>query len=617
VIGAGGYVYVNNPGLTILPQSVASPARESAREASALENRGGLSPLVPTDTSVATGSSVELAVRAADERGGPRGDVFVRFAIDEGAGTLLTEEARTDSAGIARTSLLMPTHPIEVVVHAALDDADAPVMRFTIVGREDVSAQMEYVRGDGQEADAGTVLPLPYGVEIVDTEGRPAPDVEVRFQVISGGGSASPAVARTDARGRASAMWRLGPGPGFQTLSATSPAVETPVTFTAIARPPGASVGAEQPEQVEGVPGMVAGPIPAPGMRPANRSTPRAGSGSVVVAAQNFVVGGSSVCVLAEGRVTCRGADSRGQGIVGGIPGSQALAAGLFHVCALDASGAASCWGANEAGQLGDGTRVDKDAPTPVATDLRFSTLSAGVAHTCGLTHGGRAACWGQNLGGQLGDGSREDRATPGRADTPSFDLLAAGWNHTCAVTGSGVAYCWGLNREGQVGDGSRLDRLEPRQITTSVMALAAGSAHTCAIAEGQVLCWGENRSGQLGDGTTEARPSPTPVTGLTGTPTAIVAGAAHSCVLLADGTALCWGQNLHGQLGNGSTTNATTPRPVAGALAFERLAAGGAVTCGVTRGGAEYCWGLNQAGQIGDGTLANRAAPTRVGADP
>jgi alpha-tubulin suppressor-like RCC1 family protein len=459
--------------------------------------------------------------------------------------------------------------------------------------------RLEYVQGDGQEADAGTVLPQLFGVEIRDADDQPVMGLEVRFRVVSGGGRSTPALVRTDALGRASATWQLGPRPGFQRLSASSPAVETVVTFTAIAHAPG--------ESAEPEPG---GPI----ARPPSRPGPVSGSRPVTVVARDFVVGGAVVCILSGTRVTCRGADDRGQAIDGGLLGSQALSAGLFHVCSLDASGVASCWGANESGQLGDGTRTDRDAPTPVATDLRFSTLSAGVAHTCGLTDGGQAACWGKNLGGQLGDGSREDRTTPGRAVTRAFETLVAGWNHTCGVTTAGAAYCWGLNREGQVGDGSRLDRLAPLPIATAVSALAAGSSHTCAIAAGGVVCWGDNSSGQLGDGTTEPRVRPTPVIDLPGTPTALVAGAVHTCALLTDGTATCWGQNLHGQLGNGTTANAATPIPVYGDLAFERLSAGGAVTCGRTLDGGEYCWGLNQSGQLGDGTLTNRAVPTRVG---
>lgn len=487
-------------------------------------------------------------------------------------------------------------------------------------GNAGVPAQIDYVQGDGQEGPAGEALPEHFGVLITDASRRPVEGVEVRFEVLAGGGIAIPGLARTDSLGRASAIWQLGPAPGFHRLAATSPDVESIVTFTAIAQ--------SQNGALEPVPPASGPDLPAPATsQPAQPSTeqifapmetaPSPASSpvnaAVSVSPRNFVVGGSTVCVLSGSAVTCRGANDRGQRLAEAVPGTRALAAGLFHVCALDGSGVASCWGANDLGQLGDGTRTDRGSPTPVVTDLRFSMLSAGVGHTCGLTGSGQVACWGVNLSGQLGDGSRDDRATPGLVDGPPFEALAAGWNHTCALTSAGAVYCWGLNRNGQLGDGSRLDRLSPRQITTGASALAAGNSHTCAIAGREVLCWGDNGFGQVGDGTNEARVAPTSVVDLPGVPVALVAGASHTCALLGDGTVHCWGQNTHGQLGNGSTGNSSRPTPVAGGIAFDRISAGGAVTCGITDRGVEYCWGLNQSGQLGDGTLTNRAAPTRV----
>jgi hypothetical protein len=481
-----------------------------------------------------------------------------------------------------------------------------------VVGGVGVATRMDYLQGDGQAAEAGTTLPGPFGVQVVDANGQPVDGVEVRFQVVAGGGLATPALARTDSSGRATASWQLGPGPGFHRLTATSPDIETVVTFTAMAR---STDGASETLDPEDLPiREVPPPLPPATETVVDAPPPPARAEFVSVVPRDMVVGGSTVCRVSGGGVTCRGANDRGQRIENAANGTRALTAGLFHACALDAAGNASCWGANEAGQLGDGTRSDRNQSTPVSTDLRFSTLSAGIAHTCGLTGGGQLACWGQNIWGQLGDGSREDRSIPVLASTPSFSRLESGWNHTCAMTAAGAVYCWGLNREGQVGDGTRLDRLSPQRVATSAEALSAGSSHTCALSSGTVLCWGDNRFGQLGDGTTESRSGPTPVSGLPGRATALVSGAAHTCALIADGTAHCWGQNLHGQLGNGSTANATTPMAVAGGLSFTRLSAGGAVTCGVSTAGAEYCWGLNQSGQLGEGSRTDRAAPARVG---
>jgi alpha-tubulin suppressor-like RCC1 family protein len=194
------------------------------------------------------------------------------------------------------------------------------------------------------------------------------------------------------------------------------------------------------------------------------------------------------------------------------------------------------------------------------------------------------------------------------------FTSLVAGWNHTCGLTGNGNAFCWGLNSDGQLGDGARLDQLTPTLVRASIQSsLAAGAAHTCGIGGGQVLCWGDNRFGQLGDGSTQGRAQPGPVEGLPGRIRQIAAGAVHTCALALDGSAYCWGQNLHGQLGNGSMENAPSATPVAGGIRFRSIHAGGALTCGFSEDGSQYCWGLNQHGQLGDGTRQSRSTPTAV----
>jgi alpha-tubulin suppressor-like RCC1 family protein len=127
------------------------------------------------------------------------------------------------------------------------------------------------------------------------------------------------------------------------------------------------------------------------------------------------------------------------------------------------------------------------------------------------------------------------------------------------------------------------------------------------------VLCWGDNRFGQLGDGTTDGKTQPVTVIGLSARATQVVAGAAHTCVLVSGGAAYCWGQNLQGQLGDGTTTNRSAPVAVSGGHSFRSIYAGGALTCGITTDGREFCWGLNQSGQLGDGTRQSRSTPTAI----
>jgi len=532
------------------------------------------------------GSSVAIEVRATGAGGGPLADTVVSFRVVQGGGLLELDAARTDSAGIARTVLLLPRRVGSILVGAEVPGTEARAT-ISVAAQSGVPSRMRLLDGDLQTAEVGELLPVRTSVLLVDDEGNPVPGAEVRFEVVAGGGIAAPSRARTDSLGQASALWRLGPEPGTQELSAVSTTLGSSLTFRATAR-----------DRVVAGDGT---PVPVE-------------AGPVTVERRELVVGASHVCHLVQGSTTCRGANDSGQRGSQPFAGFVSLASGIAHVCGLDATGVAMCWGANDGGQLGDGSRTDRPSPVPVRTELRFAALTAGQAHTCGIAGGGIALCWGQNLSGQLGDGSRNDARYPlAVGNGMTFATLVAGWSHTCGVTSNRTAFCWGLNGDGQLGDGSRLDRLLPTLVRGSVESLAAGSAHTCGISEGRVLCWGDNRFGQLGDGTTEGRTQPTPVASLQGRATAVVAGAVHSCALLADGTAYCWGQNLHGQLGDGTTQNRSVPTQVTGPLRFRSLHAGGALTCGIAMSGAEYCWGLNQSGQLGDGTRENRSTPTQV----
>ena len=92
--------------------------------------------------------------------------------------------------------------------------------------------------------------------------------------------------------------------------------------------------------------------------------------------------------------------------------------------------------------------------------------------------------------------------------------------------------------------------------------SMAAGGSHTCvAMKSGGVRCWGANGSGQLGDGATLDHLFATDVTGLGAAAISVVAGATHTCALLADHTVKCWGSNLHGEIGNASVAAAVCRR--------------------------------------------------------
>jgi alpha-tubulin suppressor-like RCC1 family protein len=252
--------------------------------------------------------------------------------------------------------------------------------------------------------------------------------------------------------------------------------------------------------------------------------------------------------------------------------------------------------------------------------------LSAGQYHTCALTAAGGVTCWGKNENGQLGDGQSCGifvctTPTDVVGLTDGVAAVASGGHHTCALTTSGGVKCWGWNRTGEVGDGTTTQRNTPvdvTELTSDVAAIAVGGRHTCALTTaGDVKCWGFNLYGEVGDGSTMDRSVPVDVVGLTGTPVALDAGFFHTCAQTATGGVQCWGRNVEGQVGDGQVCGSACAAPVnVSGLngGVSAITTGFYHTCALTTAGAVRCWGRNFEGQIGDGTSDNiRTTPVDV----
>jgi alpha-tubulin suppressor-like RCC1 family protein len=310
------------------------------------------------------------------------------------------------------------------------------------------------------------------------------------------------------------------------------------------------------------------------------------------------------------------------------------VSVGYLFACGITIGGGTYCWGINEYGQLGDGdptgpaqclVYIGRDVsypcsntPVPVIGELRFAAASAGSWHACGITAGGAAYCWGDNRYGELGDGTATSRASPVVVQGGlRLVAVSAGASHTCGVTTAGAAYCWGDNTYGQLGDGTTTSRPIPVRVlgglTFASVSAAAGGVHTCGIAtDGATYCWGGDAFGELGDGTTTNRTSPVAVAG--GLTFALIrAGGSHTCGVTTTGAAYCWGANSYGQVGDGTTTDRSSPVAVLGGITFVAVSAGAGHTCGITPVGAALCWGWNHYGQLGDGTGVDRSSPAAV----
>src|SRR2546428_684182 len=167
-----------------------------------------------------------------------------------------------------------------------------------------------------------------------------------------------------------------------------------------------------------------------------------------------------------------------------------------------------------------------------------------------------------------------EQRPTE-HATSPTFTAVSAGGRHTCGVTAAGAAYCWGTNGSGQLGDGTTTERSIPALVGRGVRFTAVSAAGSQGADDG------------------------------------------HTCGVTTAGAAYCWGDNSNGQLGDGSTTNGSSPVPVAGGLRFAAVSAGYLHSCGVTPTGAAYCWGSNGDGQLGDGSKIDQSSPVPMRSCP
>ncbi|MGC9347776.1 MAG: hypothetical protein ACP5JG_06530 [Anaerolineae bacterium] len=346
-------------------------------------------------------------------------------------------------------------------------------------------------------------------------------------------------------------------------------------------------------------------------------------------------LGATHTCALTDqGAVKCWGANEYGQlgdgttenrhtpvSVSGLTRGIVAIAAGEHHTCALTSQGGVQCWGRNDVGELGDGTTTERHTPVDVVgLSGTVAAIAAGGWHACALIESGGVQCWGWNEYGQLGDGTTDDAHTPqdvlGIAEGGTS--VDAGRYHACAITTEGGLKCWGRNDYAQLGDGTREHRYSAVSVVgmaSDTTAVTTGPIHTCAqTANGIVKCWGDNTRGKLGDGTTENRTTPVDVTGLSTDTVIVDAGYNHSCALTAQGAIKCWGANFSGQLGNGIETQQFAPVDVRGfANAITALSTGAFHNCAITDQGGVQCWGLNWAGQLGDGTTDDRSTPVGV----
>jgi alpha-tubulin suppressor-like RCC1 family protein len=282
------------------------------------------------------------------------------------------------------------------------------------------------------------------------------------------------------------------------------------------------------------------------------------------------------------------------------------VAAGGSNTCGVSTNGTLWCWGFNST----TGADLPQQVTTPAATG--WATVSAALNNICAIRTNRTLWCW--SVG-----------SVPTQVTTPSaggWATVSAGDDHMCATRTDATLWCWGTNNLGQLGIGNTTSEALPQQVTTPAATgwatVTAGSLHTCATrSDTSLWCWGDNMFGELGIGSTAAsEDTPQQVTTPAATGWAsVAAGGAHTCATRSDTSLWCWGDGFVGELGIGSATNEDTPQQVTtpAATGWATVSPGENFTCGTRAGGTLWCWGFNGSGRLGIGSGPNKSVPQQV----
>lgn len=243
--------------------------------------------------------------------------------------------------------------------------------------------------------------------------------------------------------------------------------------------------------------------------------------------------------------------------------------------------------------------------PPPPGPPLQPPSVAASLGSSHCVVHiSGKVLCWGDNSTGQLGTGTTTPalvmtpQAVPGISDATSITETMGGF---CILHATGQVSCWGSNTAGQLGVGDLSPRLAPTPVLDLVDAVAISGSkdvqNVCAIRRDRTaVCWGSNSYGQIGDDTLITRARPSPVANLTSVRS--IAAGWRSCATLLDGTAWCWG---------GDRERALTPRQLLPTTDAVKVVISGStylVVCVLTERGTVECAGAGHTyGHLGNGS--------------
>ncbi len=302
-----------------------------------------------------------------------------------------------------------------------------------------------------------------------------------------------------------------------------------------------------------------------------------------------------------------------------------------YAAYAIGSDGNLYAWGDNSRGALGNGTTTNSSSPVLVSLPSGVTPTAIAASQGSGYAIGsdGHVYAWGDNAYGTLGNGTSVTFSdTPVLVSLPTgvtADAISGGYESAYAIGSDGNLYAWGDNFYGELGNGGTGNSNTPVVVSlppgVTPQAIAGGGGTGYAIgSDGNLYAWGLNASGQLGNGSTTNASTPVVVSLPLGvTPTSLAGAGGFAYAIGSDGHLYAWGNDSGGQLGNGSTSNSSTPVVVLLPSGVTPKAISGNYFVGYAIGsdGKLYAWGGNGSGDLGDGTTTNSSTPVLVSLPP
>lgn len=326
-----------------------------------------------------------------------------------------------------------------------------------------------------------------------------------------------------------------------------------------------------------------------------------------------------------------------------GIYDNTKISLGGNHSAMITDDGKLFMWGGNLYGQLGNETNIDSNIPIDITEHFNLNeneiitSVSLGHFHSAALTSDGRMFIWGYGNNGELGNMQTEHSNVPIDI-TDRFYLqqnetikeISLGAHHSAMLTSTGRVFTWGVNNSGQLGNNTIRSRNYPLEINNwieldegeIVQSIELGYLYSTLItSENRLFTWGENVAGQLGDGTTTSRLTPHDITDNFNLHNqesikTVSTGFLNTLVLTSENRIFSWGANTHGSVGDGTTTSRSLPVDITdkftlynGEFIFS-VSSGAEVASCITNKGNLFVWGKNNDSELGDGTKTNRLLP-------